>query len=157
ELVDDLAPEPGRSEDVRLVDAREALRSPARELEREVGNSPDLALGVPERVDGHATVRGRTFLGRPTEVEARRELADDEEVDAAASDDDVGPVDRETERRRGRVQDRTSGGHDLGTDAIARDRHDAVRHGRSSAPVGATNAELTLPISAPWSLLIATR
>ncbi len=61
---------------------------------------------------------------------------------------------------------------DLGPDPVAGDGDDrvgraagaaasrgerAVGHGSSSAVPGATNAELTLPISAPWSLLIATR
>ena len=66
----------------------------------------------------------------------------------------------------GRVDDAPRGGDDLRPDAVARDRRDAVageiarralRHGADSPSRGATNATDTPLISAPWSLLTATR
>ena len=47
ELVDDLAPQARRGEDVRLVDARQAAAAAAGELEGEADDAPDLALRVP--------------------------------------------------------------------------------------------------------------
>ncbi len=67
-------------------------------------------------------------------------------------------------RAAGGIDDAPRGGDDLRPDAVARDRRDAVRrsigavgHGRVSPWRGATNATETPLISAPWSLLTATR
>ena len=62
----------------------------------------------------------------------------------------------------GRVDDAPCRRDDLGPDPVARDRGDpvgeaALRHGRPSSERGATNATATPLISAPWSLLTATR
>ena len=57
-------------------------RRAARQLERQRHDPPDLALRVPQRVDGGAALRRLALLGRPAEVEAAGELADDQAVHA---------------------------------------------------------------------------
>ena len=63
----------------------------------------------------------------------------------------------------GGIDDAPRRGDDLRPDPVARDRRDPVRrrgavgHGRVSPWRGETNATETPLISAPWSLLTATR
>ena len=87
-------------------------------------------------------------------------------VDGGAADDVLGPVDVEAEPAARRVDDAPGGGHDLRPDAVARDRRDAVGRATpgpaavmaASRPGAATRTPPTTPlISAPWSLLTATR
>ena len=91
---------------------------------------------------------------------------DPEGIDGGAADEVLRPVDPEPEARPGRVDDAPRGGDDLGPDPVAGDRRDAVArelagralgHGIASPRRGATNATDTPLISAPWSLLTATR
>ena len=67
-----------------------------------------------------------------------------------------------TEIVAGGVDHATRGGDDLGTHPVSGDRDEAVakaatRHAMPSCWRGATNATATPLISAPWSLLTATR
>ena len=84
-------------------------------------------------------------------------------VDGGAADEELRPRDVEPERGPCRVDHAPGGGHDLRPDPVAGDRRDpiareaALRHGSVSPWRGATNATDTPLISAPWSLLTATR
>src|SRR4029079_8983741 len=60
----------------------------AGELEGQADHAPDLGLRVPQGVDGNAPLCGIALLRGPAEVQARGELADDQEVSAL---EDLGP------------------------------------------------------------------
>ncbi len=82
-------------------------------------------------------------------------------VDGAAADEVLGPGDLEPERDARGVEDAARLRHDLRPDPVAGECRDPVgggrRHGSPSSMRGATNATDTPLISAPWSLLTATR
>ncbi|SRR6266404_4144068 len=79
-------------------------------------------------------------------------------VDGSAARQDLGPLDLEVMHLTRRVEDRPRSRDDLGSDAISGDGGDAVsRHEGSSTTRGDTNATETPLISAPRSLLTATR
>src|SRR5207247_2327018 len=80
-------------------------------------------------------------------------------VDGAAADDDLLPLDSTAGCRYCGVQDASCRLDDFRADTVARncDQTEVSHYGFSWAAAGATNAARTLPISAPWSLLIATR
>jgi hypothetical protein len=81
-------------------------------------------------------------------------------IDRRPAGEELRPRDGEAESPTGRVDDRPRGRDDLGTDAVARDCRDlepGIGHGSSSAVRWTTKAGEAGPISAPWSLLVATR
>ena len=91
-------------------------------------------------------------------------------IDAGAAHDEAVPLEAEAEAAAGGLEDAHRALDDLGADAVARDQRDPVRrpcrvrpgaatlrHGRSSTSRLPTNATSTPLISAPCSLLAATR
>ena len=85
-------------------------------------------------------------------------------VDGDPADDQLHPVEREPERAAGGLEHPDGARDDLRPDAVARDQRDpvaepglAIGHGSSSAVRRPTNATSIPLISAPWSLLAATR
>jgi hypothetical protein len=101
-------------------------------------------------------------VGRTAGGEVLVADGDPERIDRGAADDVLRPVDHEPEPGAGDVDHAPSRSDDLRPDTVARDRCDAVRHrrsghGRVSPWRGDTNATETPLISAPWSLLTATR
>ena len=78
----DLAPQARRLEHVRLVDRRQQLASAQRETEREAHDAAHLLVGVLERVDRARAIAHLLSQARLAEVEAARELAHEEDVDA---------------------------------------------------------------------------
>ena len=87
-------------------------------------------------------------------------------VDPGSAHDELRPFEREAEGRPGRFEHAPPGCQHVRPDAVARDRRQAVGgpgpigargHGRSSTTRGVTKAGSIPLISAPWSLLTATR
>src|SRR5258708_1589809 len=82
DLLDDLAPETARREDIGLVHAGQLAAPATRELERKPTDTCDLLLRVGQRVDRRSPVWCRALLRRAPEVQTAGELAHDQQVDA---------------------------------------------------------------------------
>ena len=112
---------------------------------------------------GPPTAPSRTASALPARLDVLGPDRDAVRVDRDAAGHDLRPVDREPEPLSGGIDDPPRGVDDLGPDPVARDGDDAVRgkatlrHGRPSPARRFANATSTPLISAPWSLLVATR
>ena len=102
-------------------------------------------------------------VGVPAGLDVLGPDRDPVRVDRDTAGHDLRPVHREPEPLSGGIDDTPRGVDDLGPDPVARDGDDSVRgkailrHGRPSPARRFAKATSTPLISAPWSLLVATR